>query len=199
MEFLNNDLPEKEPTDEELRAYPQTNVEIFRSPDRFSFQQIYCNPQRKPSNVQERILNLLAQIRKHPASANSNPPVPSSKQMDDASLLPAGMQDVTAWEIANVFGSNLVAAVKTATHGEWTGPHRSAYGLHLLRVTGRNLGDVPPLDEIRPVVEREWANEQRQMANERFYRALRDRYTVAIQLSLTESEEADNDQLAARP
>ena len=64
----------------------------------------------------------------------------------------------------------------------WSGPYESEYGLHLVRVTERTPAHLPPLAEIRALVEREWRNERREQANERFYQALRERYSVEIRL-----------------
>jgi hypothetical protein len=42
--------------------------------------------------------------------------------------------------------------------------------------------ELEALAEIRPVVKREWSNERRQEANDGFYQALRDRYSVETHL-----------------
>jgi parvulin-like peptidyl-prolyl isomerase len=88
----------------------------------------------------------------------------------------------SAREIANAFGSELAEAVAAAGQGAWSGPHRSAFGFHLILVSASEPGGVPDLAEIRSVVDREWSNERRQEANDRFYQALRDRYSVEIHL-----------------
>ena len=62
--------------------------------------------------------------------------------------------------------------------GSWQGPVASGYGLHLVLVTDRREGKIPPLSEIRDAVSSEWQSEQRRQLNEKFYDALRARYTV---------------------
>jgi hypothetical protein len=46
----------------------------------------------------------------------------------------------------------------------------------------RTAGRVPPLDEIRPAVQKEWNAAQRREANEKFYQSLLQHYTVSIAL-----------------
>ena len=41
---------------------------------------------------------------------------------------------------------------------DWQGPVESGLGLHLVKITERVEGSLPELADIRPIVEREWAN-----------------------------------------
>jgi hypothetical protein len=183
MEFLNADLTEQAaPSDAELQAYLDANPEKFVRPDRVSFEQIYISPDRSGGDAEGRAAELLARIRADTALA-ADP-----RSLGDPTLLPPGLELAPAREIAGAFGSELAEAIVHARQGGWSGPHRSAYGLHLILVSDRELGGMPALAEIRPVVEREWSNERRQEANDRFYHALRDRYSVEIHLPAEEDE-----------
>ena len=73
-------------------------------------------------------------------------------------------------------------SVARAETGVWTGPYRSSYGLHLVHLTEKDGDGQPQLEQIRPLVEREWSNDRRQETNERFYEALRKRYSIEIRL-----------------
>lgn len=174
MEFLNADLSERQPNDEQLEAYLQTNRATFREPPRFSFEQVYLDPQRTDGDATDRAHELLEVLRAA-GHAAVDPAV-----LGDATLLPAAMADASPRDIANTFGPDFANAVASAPPGAWSGPSRSAYGLHLLRVTETQPGRLPPLDAIRRAVAREWANERRQEAEARFYEALRTRYSIEI-------------------
>ena len=50
--------------------------------------------------------------------------------------------------------------------GQWTGPVESGLGNHLILLQERVPGFVPELADIRPIVEREWANEKRIQSRE---------------------------------
>jgi hypothetical protein len=54
--------------------------------------------------------------------------------------------------------------------------------MHLLYVSKRTDGRLPQLDEVREAVRREWANDYRLEANEKFYEGLLKRYTVTVEL-----------------
>ena len=48
-------------------------------------------------------------------------------------------------------------------------------------VSERTEGRVPPLDEVRDAVAREWANARRLEANEKLYEEMLKRYAVTIE------------------
>jgi hypothetical protein len=52
---------------------------------------------------------------------------------------------------------------------------------HLIYISERMEGRMPPLAEVRDAVRREWANARRAEANETFYQTLLQRYTVTIE------------------
>jgi hypothetical protein len=196
MEFLNADLTEQQPTDADLQAYLEANPDSFRRPPRFSFQQVYLSPQRSGEDPERRAQALLGRLQAAGRAADLD-----FQALGDATLLPPQMQRATPRDIANTFGRDFADAVAQAQRDAWSGPYASAYGLHLLRVTEHQPGSLPTLAEVRPVVEREWANERRQEADARFYQALRDRYTVEIRLpeASARAGAADDGQLASRP
>jgi len=195
MEFLNADLTEQQATDADLEAYLQANPDSFRRPPRFSFQQVFLNPQRAGDDPAQRAEILLGRLQAEPTSGVD------VQALGDATLLPPQMERATPRDIANTFGSDFVDAVAQADRDAWSGPYASAYGQHLLRVTGSEPGSLPLLAEVRSLVEREWSNERRQEANARFYKALRDRYNVEIRLpeAGARAGAAGDGQLASRP
>lgn len=100
--------------------------------------------------------------------------------LGDASLLPGAMQQADQPEIGRFFGKGFADALSAAPLGRWSDPYASPYGEHLVYVSERLPAREPPLGEVRTAVEREWLAEQQREANERFYQALRDRYTVEV-------------------
>ncbi len=177
MEFINADLTEPQaPTDADLQAYFDTNRNRFRLPDRFSFQQVYLNPDKHTGDVKRKAAVLLARLNAETVSA-ADP-----KLVGDGTLLPARLDAVTRREIANTFGREFAKNIENVPTGRWSGPFSSSYGLHLVRITKRKGGGLPEVADIRPILEREWYAEHRKEANERFYQALRARYDVEIRL-----------------
>jgi len=185
MEFLNADLAEQQaPSDEQLRAYMNSHADKFRQPARLSFEQIYFAAEQSADSAQRKAVTLLARLEAEPETV--------WQELGDPTLLPAALTDASDRDIAAAFGGALAEAVGDAPLKRWSGPYESTYGLHLLRVTERAPANLPPLREIRALVGREWSNERRQQANERFYQALRERYSVEIRLP------AAGDKLAVR-
>ena len=54
----------------------------------------------------------------------------------------------------------------------------SGYGVHLVHLSARTALREPALDDVRDNGRREWANAQRQQANEAFFQKLLSRYTA---------------------
>jgi parvulin-like peptidyl-prolyl isomerase len=189
MEFLTADLVEqREPTDAELQTYLEANPEKFEEPARYSFRQIYLKPESPSDDVGARAVDLLARLQSEP-SLGADP-----QSFGDVTLLPSGLDLASDREISSVFGTEFSDALVAVEPGAWHGPLASSYGLHLVHLTGKEEGSLPPLERVRPMVEREWSNERRQEANDRFYQALRERYSVEIRLRDTAP---DRDNLAA--
>ena len=65
--------------------------------------------------------------------------------------------------------------------GRWVGPLRSAYGLHLVLVTAVEPAELPPFEQVRSAVEREWFAERRAAAQAAQYQALLAGYRVIVQ------------------
>lgn len=187
MEFLNADLTEqREPTDAELEAYLEAKPEKFRLPARFSFRQIYLGP--ADEGGARRAADLLARLRADP-TIGADP-----QAVGDPNLLPPSLELASQREIAAIFGTEFANAVLGLTKDVWLGPYRSAYGLHLIRLTGKQEGALPELGQIRSADMREWSNEQRLEANDHFYQALRARYSVENRLP---TQSVDGQSLAA--
>ncbi len=117
---------------------------------------------------------LLAQLR-----AGSGPA--DLSETGDATLLPPGLEAATPQEIASTFGEDFALQLDEAPVGQWTGPLRSSFGWHVLRVAERIPGAAPSLQQIRPIVAREWQSEQRQKLGDEFYQAMRSQYDVRVE------------------
>jgi hypothetical protein len=171
MEFLNDGLSEREPDEEDLRAFLEANPERFLVPSRVRFVQVFVNPELAGS-PEQRAARLLAQLGEGEAAAG----------LGDATLLPRGMNGATPREVAGTYGAPFAEALAELPVGAWTGPVASSFGLHVVRVAAREPSRLPALPEVRDAVAREWAAEQRTEARDRFYDSLRARYEVEIRV-----------------
>ena len=68
----------------------------------------------------------------------------------------------------------------TLPPGDWTGPYKSDFGLHAVRLRARTARRLQPFDEIRDQVAAEFAAQRRRDRNEAEYRRMRAHYDVVI-------------------
>jgi hypothetical protein len=99
----------------------------------------------------------------------------------DRTPLRDSYDDAPREQVAVLFGEELADALFTAAPGEWTGPFRSDFGLHAVRLRGRSEPRLPPYAEIADRVAEAYGTQRRQEANEKAYREMRARYDVVIE------------------
>ncbi|MCH8015108.1 MAG: peptidyl-prolyl cis-trans isomerase [Acidobacteria bacterium] len=176
MEFLPQDLVEQvEPTEEELRTYLRENADAYQVEARVSFQHIYLNLERRGTAAEGDARRLLADLE-----ANGGPVEPLA--LSDPILLPHDFQSLSVSEVARLFGQEFASRLIEIAPGNWTGPLVSSYGLHLVRVGERLPARMPELSEVRKAVERDWQFMRRQELDDQFFRSLKERYVIEVQL-----------------
>jgi len=84
------------------------------------------------------------------------------------------------------FGQSVAAALfdPSARTGEWFGPVRSAYGLHLLRLAGRSGAAALTFEEAQDQVEADWRTEQTAKAQLAQWRKLAAGYAFDVRIPL---------------
>ena len=175
MEFLSADMAaQNEPTDAELQAYFTAHSESFAVEPRFTFRQVYFDPQRRPSTLARDIDRMLAELRREGSKADIG-------ARGDSLLLEQQFENVPAIEVKRTFGQEFFEQLLVLAPGKWHGPVTSGYGVHLVFLTQRIEGYVPPLAKVRDTVRRDWANAQRVEASERYFQQMLKRYSVTIE------------------
>jgi hypothetical protein len=175
LEFLSDDIAAlAEPTQADLETFLQSQPERFRTERRFTFAHVYLNPQRHGDRLAADAHALLERLKRAGARADTS-------ALGDRFLLQSHYAATPSSEIAGQYGEEFARAIDALTPGEWSGPVQSGYGVHLVLVSERTEGRLPALEEIRDAVQREWANAQREKANEAFYQRLLGRYKVTIE------------------
>jgi hypothetical protein len=173
MTYLTQDLADPAPSSEQaLREFYAANPATFTIPALVSFDQVFFSPGTRGDQLEADAAEGLAALRAGRAPAEVGDRTPLRESYDDA----------PREQVAVLFGDTLAAALFDAEPGDWTGPFRSDFGLHVVRLKSRSAARLPPYDEIAARVAEEYAAQRRREANERAYRALRDRYRVVIEL-----------------
>jgi hypothetical protein len=174
MEFIAEDFAATaEPTEAELEAYLGANPENFREPPRFTFRHVYLSDDRG-ERLQSDADSLLGQLTADPAC--------DSTALGDRFL---GAIEFTnePWQgVASQLGSDFATQLNAVPVGLWAGPIRSAFGAHLVLMTERTEGRLPPLAEARDQVKRDLVAARRKEAHQAFLDALLAKYQVRIDL-----------------
>jgi hypothetical protein len=177
LEFVSEDIAAMAPpTDAQLEAYFRAHADTFRVPQRFTFSQVYLNPQLHGDgeHLKRDASQLLAQLNQAGGKADLS-------ATGDTFLLDHEFEGMSLGEIAQQFGEKFAAQLRKIALGKWQGPIESGYGIHLVLVRKCTEETLPVLAEVRDAVRREWENARRLEENERFYQELLKRYTVTIE------------------
>ena len=189
LEFISEDVAaHAEPTDEQLRAYLKEHPDTFRGDRRFTFSQVYLDPQRRGANLSRDAAQMLAQLRRPGSKADI-------ATLGDSLMLENEFKALPASEVVKQFGEKFAAVLGEMPTGQWHGPIESGFGVHLVLLSERTDGSLPALEDVRAAVRREWTNARRMEANEKFYRTLLQRYTVTIERPEV-AKSADGNQVA---
>lgn len=175
MEFIADDVTAQvEPTDAELTAYLRAHPDSFRAEPRFTFRQVYLNPEKRGQSLARDTEQLLAKLSAMGDTADA-------EQLGDPLMLEAAYKALPTSEIAKQFGAGFAAKLPQLSPGQWHGPIESGYGVHLVLISTRTDAHLPALTDVREAVRREWDNDRRLQANEKFYQTLLGRYTVTVE------------------
>lgn len=159
------------PTDADLAAYLTKNAARFLAPGAVSFEQILFENSTSTADLERKVA--AAKI----ALANGSDPA----KLDQVSILPTALDNTALDLITRDFGAGFVKQIETVPLAQWSGPVTSSFGVHLIRVTARTPAALPPLEDIRRGVAREWENERRTSSRTQSYEKLRSNYTVVIE------------------
>ncbi len=178
MEFLSEaEVDALTPTEDELQAYLDTHAASYEVDPRIGFEQVFLSPERRGDAIAEDADALLARLR---AQSDLNP-----ESLGDPTLLPAVEPPTEVTRIGDDFGPEFASALAGAPVGSWSGPIMSSYGLHLVRVTERQPGRIPPLAEVREAVLRDWQTAERIRRERAQLDKLLSQYTVTIEAPST--------------
>ena len=178
------------PTDAQLQDFLTQHADVFRSEAKVAFAQVFFDPGKRGNRVEADAklmlekLNAAAKLKSRPEkgfhAASADFPIAAG---DPLFVLKPNYPLTGQREIAATLGADFakaVAELPNAGSGQWHGPLTSGYGVHLVRVDAMTPGSLPTLDEVRPLVEREWRSQRRKDSGESAYQALRGAYQIVI-------------------
>jgi parvulin-like peptidyl-prolyl isomerase len=162
------------PTDEELADWLQMHAADYAAPATVTYSQILLVAAGTAGDAERKARR--AQIRLNYGARPARVGVKSP--------LPAKAWRVSIDEVANEYGASFAETLARLPQGVWQGPVMSRYGAHLVRVESLMPGAVPPLDDVRNAVTRDYDEARRQRALEVTLEAARQKYEVIVEPAL---------------
>jgi hypothetical protein len=168
MRFLLEDTHRIEaPNEAELERWLGEHPEKFASPAKLSFSQWFFSRGTRGAKLGTAARSAFEVLETDPEAAIDADPFFRGRELNE----------MTQQDIKHAFGSDFAASVADLPLGRWAGPLRSAYGLHLVRVSERLEPPAPGIEEVRDEVIRDWMEAERARRNEESIQALRARYS----------------------
>lgn len=167
MLFLTDSAAQSlQPDDETLQAHLQANPEQFAEPAQLSFQQVYLGENPNEADLNEALGRLVAGETPEGIGART--------------LLPGVMSNATQTQVERAFGRGFFGAAQDLEPGQWQGPTRSGYGVHLVQVDTFTPSRPAALDRVRDKVLLEWRRVQSKALAEAQMQALSARYDIVV-------------------
>jgi PPIC-type PPIASE domain len=176
MEFVSDDVAAlKTPSNKDLGDWLAAHPNDFRIEPRATFAQLYLDPRQHGDDPGADAQHLLDELNRSGAGGASN-------RGDGLLLLEPRYENVAQAEVARLFGRAFAQALFEQPIGRWVGPIDSGYGSHLVRLESKTAGGVAKLEDVRPLLERDWANAKRKELAEAFYAQLRSKYEITVKM-----------------
>lgn len=177
LEFMFKDLAEQiDPSEEELAEFLEQHSERYMDPGRYTFSHVYFSHDSRGAAVAADARDTLRQLRAHNGAIDLT-------QAGDRFLYQYQFDDQSPAQISRIFGNAFAESLPDLDTGNWVGPVKSGYGLHLVYIEQRTEPREPPFVEIRDKVRWDVLAERRQQVDHAFYAELRKRYEVVIESS----------------
>lgn len=169
LEFMLNDsVASIAPGRKELQVYLDSHKEKYSIAPVYSFKHIYINPE-KHKDSDAFITELQAQ-NLDAIYQNSG----------DSIMLESQYIDISATQVARLFGRKFAKQLNDLTLNQWQGPVKSGYGLHLVSIDKKTPEHIATLDEMGAAIKRDYRIDAQKKAINIFYEELRTQYRVSV-------------------
>jgi peptidyl-prolyl cis-trans isomerase C len=171
MAFVSDDLAAvAEPPEHELRAYFDAHRATYTTPDLYALRHVYFNPDRHTT------LDIDAQRALQRLTRGAN-----ADEVGDPFMLPRELADVSREDIVRDFGSSFADAVTGSTPGSWSGPVRSPFGVHLVKLESHIPSSAARFEDVRDSVRDAYLGQKQREANAALRTRLRQQYKIVVE------------------
>jgi hypothetical protein len=176
IELLSRSLVVPEPpSDEVLAAWYAENPDQFRTPDTYTFSQVFFDPDRRGDSTSADAAAALATLQAMDA-------VPEDlSAYGDRGIVSSYYAGRDAFQLRKSLGGGFVNQLVQLEPGRWHGPVLSGYGTHLVYVHAVVKPEPPALADIREQVQDAWMLEQVEERSAAFIDELIERYDVVVE------------------
>jgi hypothetical protein len=172
MSYLTQDTADPAPSsDAELRKFYAEAPARFETPELATFDQVFFSPAERGESLEAAATAGIAALRSGR----------SPDEVGDHTPLRATYENAPREQVDVLFGAAIADALFTLPPGDWTGPFKSDFGLHAVRLRARTARRLPPFDEIRDQVAEQFAADRRRERNEAEYRRMRAHYDIVVE------------------
>jgi len=170
MKFLQSeDGEDDKPTDLVLKKWLDDHPKKYALSSRYDLEQIYLGQFNDVDA--KRAKRMIAQL-----NAGTAKPGSIRKPLS----LPESIENENEREISRQFGEKFALAIGEQKRGEWTGPVLSGFGLHIIRITAKQPGQMPTLDQVKQAVTNDWRARQTKDREDNAYQKLLQQYDVQV-------------------
>jgi peptidyl-prolyl cis-trans isomerase C len=171
MAFVSDDLAiVAEPSEAELREYFDAHRDAYATPDLYALRHVYFNPDRHTT------LDADAQRALQRLTRGAN-----ADEVGDPFMLPRELADVSRDDIVRDFGSMFAEAVTRSAPGTWSGPVRSPFGVHLVKLESHTPRSVASFEDARDRVREAYLAHQQREGNAALRAKLRQQYKIVVE------------------
>lgn len=175
MQFLAEDVATAyAPSTEALGAWYAKNSAMFAQPKRVSFRHLYFSPDRRGGHARDDAATALARLAGQPQDTKLAATIANPFMFQDY------YRDRAPAYLGKEFGPQFAQAVAKLAPGSWQGPIESGFGWHLVFVDTVIPGRVPAFEAVESDVKTAWLGEQKALAWQKAYKAMRAKYTVLL-------------------
>lgn len=163
------------PTEAQLRAAYEADIARWSGEPSYSFRHIFISADKR--DMQQRAEDLLQQLRSGGGSGAA------ALSQGDSFLLGSEMSQVSAYHLERSFGESFSQWMQQHSAAQlqsslWQGPVASAYGLHLVKITGFHPATERAFASVKSQLREELLQQQRANNLQGFLQQLRQRYRV---------------------
>ena len=180
MEFFSSDLADlAQPSEEELLQYMSVHKEMFRSPGKVNFAQIYIDPSKHKLQTYSQTLLDTLRSKKNEVDIGA---------LTDSNMFKQAYAGESEYSLKKVFGEIFVKELFALPVQTWQGPILSSYGEHLIFIHSITRSQQESLNLVRDKVVMEYKAQKRKEMDKVFYENLRKSYDVTVESDHVESQ-----------